>query len=65
MLGWALTRIRNLSLVLHSDSQLRELKCGSREESCRVFVCGTESCMSCLATLGREVGIVMLAYTRE
>ena len=32
VLGWALTRIRNLSLVLQCDSQ----------GSCIVAVCGTE-----------------------
>ena len=32
VLGWALTRIRNLSLVLQCDSQ----------GSCTVAVCGTE-----------------------
>ena len=48
--GWALTRMRNLSLVLHSATQ------GS---------CVWNRAVSCLATQGEEVGLVMLASTRE
>ena len=52
--GWALTRMRNLSLVLHSAIQ----------GSWTVAVGGTEPWVV-LATQGGEVGIVMFASTRE
>ena len=52
--GWASTRMRNLSLVLHSATQ----------GSWTVAVGGTEPWVV-LATQGGEVGLVRLASTRE